>query len=48
MASQEGIKKSGKAPDFNWMDDEIQLLLEVCFDFKEESDCERVNWESKY
>ena len=30
------------------MDDEIQLLLEVYFDFKEESDCERVNWESKY
>ena len=40
MASQEGKKKNGKASDFNWTGDEIQLLLllhlllEVCFDFK--------------
>ena len=47
MASQEGKKKNGKASDFNWMDDEIQYLLEVCFDFKAESDYEGVNRESK-
>ena len=47
MASQEGKKKNGKASDFNWTDDEIQLLLEVCVDFKAESDYEGVNWESK-
>ena len=47
MASQKGKKKNGKASDFNWTDDEIQLLLEVCFDFKAESDYEGVNWESK-
>ena len=47
MASQEGKKKNGKGSDFNWTDDEIQLLLEVCFDFKAESDYEGVNWESK-
>ena len=47
MVSQEGKKKNGKASDFNWTDDEIQLLLEVCFDFKAESDYEGVNWESK-
>ena len=41
MASQEGKRKNGKASDFNWTDDEIQLLLEV------ESDYEGVNWESK-
>jgi len=23
--------KSGKTSEFNWTDDEIQLLLEVCF-----------------
>ena len=33
-------KKNEKPSDFNWMDDEIQLLLEVCFDFKAESDYE--------
>ena len=33
--SQEGKKKNGKASDFNWTDDEIQLLPEVCFDFKQ-------------
>ena len=38
MASQEGKKKNGKASDFNWTDNEIQLLLEACFDFKAESD----------
>ena len=48
MASQEGKKKNGKASDFNWTDNEIQLLLEVCFDFKAESDYEGVNWESKH
>ena len=47
MASQEGKKKNGKASDFKWTDDEIQLLLEVYFDFKGESDYEAVNWESK-
>ena len=41
MASQEVKRKNGKASDFNWTDDEIQLLLEV------ESDYEGVNWESK-
>ena len=34
MASQEG-KKNGKTSDFNWTGNEIQLLLEVCFDFKQ-------------
>ena len=29
------------------MDDEIQRLLEVCYDFKAESDYEGVNWKSK-
>ena len=49
MASEECEKKNGKASDFNWMDDEIQLLLllEICFDFKVESDYEGMNWESK-
>ena len=47
MANQEGKKKNGKASDFNWTGDEIQLVLEVCFDFKAESDYEGVNWESK-
>ena len=47
MASQEGKKKNGKASDFNWTNDEIQFLLEVCFDFKVESDYEGMNWESK-
>ena len=47
MASQEGKKKNGKASDFHWKDDKVQLLLEVCFDFKAESDYEGVNWESK-
>ena len=47
MANQEGKKKNGKAFDFNWTGDEIQLVLEVCFDFKAESDYEGVNWESK-
>ena len=47
MVSQEGNVKYGKASDFNWMDDEIRLLLEVCFDFKAESDYKVVNWESK-
>ena len=47
MANQEGKKKNGKAFDFNWTGDEIQLVLGVCFDFKAESDYEGVNWESK-
>ena len=47
MASQEGKKKNGKASDFKWTDDEIQLLLELYFDFKGKSDYEGVNWESK-
>ena len=47
MVSQEGKKKNGKASDFNWTDNKIQILLEVCFDFKAESDYEGVNWESK-
>ena len=47
MATQEGKMKNRKASDFNWTDNEIQLLLEVCFHFKAESDCEGVNWESK-
>ena len=47
MVSQEGKKKNGKASDFNWTDDEIQFLLEVCFDFKAENDYEGVNWGSK-
>ena len=47
MASQEGKKKNGRASDFNWKDDEIQLLFEVCFDFKAESNYEGVKWESK-
>ena len=47
MIFGKGKKKNRKASDFNWMDDEIQLLLEVCFDFKAESDYEGVNWESK-
>ena len=33
--------------DYDWTDDEIQLLLEIFFDFKAESDYEGVNWESK-
>ena len=37
----------GRHLDFNWTDDEIQLLLEVCFDFKAERGYEGVNWESK-
>ena len=37
----------GRHLDFNWTDDENQLLLEVCFDFKAESDYEGVNWKSK-
>ena len=40
MASQEGKKKNGKVSDFNWTDDEIQLLLEVCFYFKAGSEYE--------
>ena len=48
MIFGKGKKKNRKASDFNWMDDEIQLLLEVCFDFKAESDYEGVNWESKH
>ena len=47
MTSQEDKKKNGKASDFNWTDDEIQFLLEVCFDFKAENDYEGVNWGSK-
>ena len=47
MASQEGKKKTRKASDFNWTDDEIQLLLEVCFYFKAERDYKGVNCESK-
>ena len=35
MASEEGKKKNRKASDFNWTDDEIQLLFEVCFNFKQ-------------
>ena len=46
MASQEGKKKNGKASDFNWTNDEFQLLLQACFDLKVESDYEGVNWES--
>ena len=46
-ASQEGKKNNRKASDFNWTDDEIQLLLEVGFDFKAENDYDWVNWESK-
>ena len=38
--SQEGKKKNGKVSDFNWTDDEIQLLPEICFDFKAESEYE--------
>ena len=45
--SQEGIKENGKASDFNWTDDEIQLRLEERFDFKAGSDSEGVKWESK-
>ena len=29
MASQECKKNNGKASDFNWTDDEIQILLEI-------------------
>ena len=47
MRAKKEKKKNEKPSDFNWMDDEIQLLLEVCFDFKAESDYKRVNWESK-
>ena len=47
MTTEEGKKKNGKASDFNWTDNEIQLLPEVCFNFKAESDSEEVNWESK-
>ena len=47
MTSQEDKKKNGKASDFNWTDDGIQLLPYVCFDVKAESDSEGVNWESK-
>ena len=47
MASQEGNNKNGKASDFNWANDEIQLLLEVCFNFKAESHYEGVIWEWK-
>ena len=46
MTSQE-VKKKRKAFDFNWTDNKNQLLPEVCFDFKAESDYEGVNWESK-
>ena len=47
MASQEGRKRNGQASGFNWTDDEIQLLLEVWFNFKAESDYKDVNWQSK-
>ena len=47
MTTEEGKKKNGKASDFNWTDNEIQLLPEVCFDFKAESDSEGVKWKSK-
>ena len=47
MASEEGKKKNGKASGFNWTDDEIQLLLEVSFDFKTESDYKGVYCELK-
>ena len=47
MASQEAKKKNGKASDFNWTDDEIQLRVEVPFDFKAGTDFEGVNGESK-
>ena len=47
LRSQEGKKKNGKAFGFNQTDDEIHLLLEVCFDFKPQKDYEGVNWESK-
>lgn len=40
-------QQSGKKTDFNWTDDEIQLLLEVCYELKAESDYEGVNFESK-
>ena len=47
MASQEAKKENGKASDFNWTDDEIQLRVEVPFDFKAGSHFEGVNGESK-
>ena len=34
IASQDGKKKNGKATDFNWTDDKIQLPSEACFDFE--------------
>ena len=47
MENQEGKKENGKTSDFNCTDDEIQLHLEVRFDFQAGSDYEGVNWESK-
>ena len=47
IASQDGKKKNGKATDFNWTDDKIQLPFEACFDFKVENDYDGVNWELK-
>ena len=39
---------SGKSyPDFQWTDDEIQLLLEATQNLKVEEDYKGLNWESK-
>ena len=38
------IKTTGKV---NWTDNEVQLLLEVSFEFKTENVYDVVNWESK-
>ena len=42
------IKMSGKSyPDFQWTDDEIQLLLEATQNLKVEEDHKGLNWEAK-
>ena len=40
-------KTQSKKKEFSWTDDEVQLLLEVCYELKAESDYEGINFESK-
>ena len=44
---KETKKTQNKKKEFCWTDDEVQLLLEVCYELKAESDYEGVNFESK-
>ena len=40
-------KKTNVEVDFNWTDDEIQLLLMSALDFKSSCEFEGIDWESK-